>query len=129
MNKKRVEKFRNRLERERQAILLSIQRTRSEEGEAGISGGADEADIAVDAHQAGLTLMLHDSGAARLKTITQALRRIDTEEWGLCAKCEEPIPEVRLEAVPWTTLCVRCQDQSERLDEQDTTGTQKRTLD
>ena len=38
--------------------------------------------------------------AARLKAVTDALRRIETGEWGLCANCQEPIPETRLDAVP-----------------------------
>ena len=120
MNKKRIEKFRKRLEQERQAIVFSIRRTRFDEGGVEIGGGADEADIAVQAHQEGLTLTLHDSETTRLKAITDALRRIETDEWGLCANCAEPISEARLAAVPWATLCIRCQDESERVQDSGT---------
>ncbi len=115
MNKKRIEKFRKRLEQERWAIVDSIRRTRSEEGDVEIGGNADEADFAAYAHQEGLVLALQDSETTRLKAITNALRRMEMEEWGLCRNCEEPIPEARLEAVPWASLCVRCQDESERV--------------
>jgi DnaK suppressor protein len=113
MNKKRIEKFRKRLEQERWAIVGSIRRTRSEEGDVEIGGNADEADIAAHAHQEGLVLALQDSETTRLKAITDALRRIETGQWGFCANCEERISETRLDAVPWATKCIRCQNRIE----------------
>ena len=80
-----------------------------------MGASADEGDIAVESHLKGLISTLHDSESARLKAITEALRRIETEEWGLCANCQEALPEARLDAVPWATLCVRCQEESERV--------------
>ena len=112
-SKNRIGMFRTRLEQERRAIVRSIRRTRFEE-DVEMGASADEADVAGDAHLQGLISMLHDSEAARLKAITEALRRIETEEWGLCANCQELLPEARLDAVPWATLCVRCQEESER---------------
>jgi DnaK suppressor protein len=113
MNKKRIEKFRKRLEQERWTIVHSIRRIRSEEGDVEIGGNADESDIAAHARQEGLLLTLHDSETTRLKAITDALRRIETGQWGLCANCEEPISETRLDAVPWAAKCPGCQDRIE----------------
>jgi DnaK suppressor protein len=46
--------------------------------------------------------------------VETAISLLDTGEYGICQDCGEPINPKRLEAIPWTTLCVRCQ---EKLDE------------
>ena len=41
-----------------------------------------------------------------LSEIDAALKRIDYGTYGTCRICGKPIGEERLEAVPWTTLCI-----------------------
>jgi DnaK suppressor protein len=54
------------------------------------------------------------NGAALRKAWTtrslleKALRAIDSENFGLCRDCEEPIAFARLMAMPEATLCVAC---------------------
>jgi len=38
------------------------------------------------------------------------LHRIETEHYGICPECDEPISAKRLEAVPWARYCVTCQE-------------------
>jgi hypothetical protein len=38
----------------------------------------------------------------------RALEKIDDGTYGLCDRCGRSIPEERLEARPWSTLCVSC---------------------
>src|ERR1035438_10428286 len=45
-----------------------------------------------------------------LREISDALRRIDGETYGICMECEEPISSKRLDAVPWARYCVSCQE-------------------
>ena len=45
---------------------------------------------------------------ARLRLLEAALVRVGSENYGLCLRCEEPIPEKRLEVLPETTLCMDC---------------------
>jgi len=52
--------------------------------------------------------------ALRAHAIRLALERMDAGEYGLCQECDEPIEPARLDAVPWTNLCRRCQEQEER---------------
>jgi len=110
MDKKRIGRFRKRLEQEQRAILLSLQRGRLEKDDFEIDHSIDEADVAVSTYQKEIAVALQESEASRLKAIAEALLRIEAGEWGLCAICEEPIPETRLDAVPWATKCLRCQD-------------------
>jgi DnaK suppressor protein len=43
-----------------------------------------------------------------LAEIESSLRRIAEGEYGLCTGCGADIPPARLEALPWTRLCVEC---------------------
>jgi RNA polymerase-binding transcription factor len=57
---------------------------------------------------------LHDSDYAHLKCIEEAMKAMDRGEYGKCVRCGEDINEKRLEAVPWATMCIRCQEETER---------------
>jgi DnaK suppressor protein len=48
-----------------------------------------------------------------LRRIEAALKRIDNDEYGYCARCDEPINPKRLEFDPTATLCIDCASQAE----------------
>ena len=52
--------------------------------------------------------------AIRLKTLTQALERIQHGNLGECAECGGDIEPKRLEAIPWARYCVKCQEAREQ---------------
>jgi DnaK suppressor protein len=45
------------------------------------------------------------------------LRRITDRSFGVCVHCGEEVKRRRLEAVPWTPFCIRCQEAADRGDE------------
>ena len=45
-----------------------------------------------------------------LQSLDAALRRIEDRTYGICIHCDEEISPKRLQAVPWTSLCLRCQE-------------------
>ena len=49
-----------------------------------------------------------------LQRIEAALRRIEYGTFGMCRDCGHEIKAKRLEAMPWTEYCVRCQEQLEQ---------------
>jgi DnaK suppressor protein len=49
-----------------------------------------------------------------LRNVKGALGRIADSSYGVCLHCEEDIKPKRLEAVPWTKYCIRCQEASDR---------------
>lgn len=55
-----------------------------------------------------------DRTATLLKSVRAALDRIEDEMYGVCLRCEEPIAEKRLKAVPWAAYCVGCQEAIDR---------------
>ena len=46
--------------------------------------------------------------------VTEALKRIDDNTYGICLECEEPISARRLAALPWARYCISCQDARDR---------------
>ena len=51
---------------------------------------------------------------ALLTEVNAALKRIEDGTYGLCVVCGQPIPEKRLEAIPWAARCVKDQEQLEQ---------------
>ena len=49
-----------------------------------------------------------DALAATLADVERALEKLDEGTYGLCDRCGVAIPVERLEARPWTSLCVGC---------------------
>ena len=49
---------------------------------------------------------LLDNKKALLGEVQQALVRIENGTYGICTNCGQPIPEERLEAIPWVSLYV-----------------------
>jgi DnaK suppressor protein len=57
-----------------------------------------------------------DREANLLRNVREALRRIANGSYGVCMHCEEDIKPKRLDAVPWTKYCIRCQEAADRQD-------------
>ena len=49
-----------------------------------------------------------------LAQVDAALKRVEDGTYGTCTSCGQPIPEERLEAVPWAELCIDCQRRLEQ---------------
>jgi RNA polymerase-binding protein DksA len=52
---------------------------------------------------------------AKLQDVLTALRSIEKGNYGICTRCGKPIEPGRLEVKPDATLCVKCQEEVERL--------------
>ena len=57
---------------------------------------------------------LEENAEQLVHEIDVAVARIDAGTYGTCARCGQPIPEDRLEAVPYATLCLDCKRIEER---------------
>ena len=49
-----------------------------------------------------------------LRNVKGALARIADGSYGVCMHCEEDIKIKRLDAVPWTKYCIKCQEAADR---------------
>ena len=74
---------------------------------------ADPIDNAQSQSLRELALQVMNSGWETMRAVESALGRIDTGEYGWCEGCGESINVRRLQAVPWATRCVTCQEERE----------------
>jgi DnaK suppressor protein len=70
----------------------------------------DESDRANAALSTELSLLQRNQAEALLKAINTALDRIKAGSYGLCLNCEQEIALKRLDAVPWASFCITCQE-------------------
>jgi DnaK suppressor protein len=68
----------------------------------------DEAALATDSVTKDMAAATLERERRTLQEIEGALKRIKTGEYGVCASCEQPIPDARLKALPWARVCVSC---------------------
>jgi DnaK suppressor protein len=73
----------------------------------------DEVDWALDAAQDEVSSQLAEVESRELGHIENALVRMEDGKYGICEACEKKIPSVRLEALPYATLCLVCQREAD----------------
>ena len=74
----------------------------------------DYIDYAVSSYTKEFLYSLSDLERKQLLLVDAALRAIEEETYGTCEECGEPIEEKRLQAVPWATHCLACQELADR---------------
>jgi RNA polymerase-binding transcription factor len=68
----------------------------------------DLADQASGNNEVHIQLKLKQTDAKILQAIEEALYRMEKGTYGICRDCGDPIPAARLEAIPWTRVCITC---------------------
>ena len=53
-------------------------------------------------------LALRDRTTQQLELVDAAIARLDDGSFGACVRCGKPIAPARLEAIPWTRVCIDC---------------------
>ena len=110
MTKAELEAFRNSLEA-KQAELTGSLRNRDE---IVIEKAPDALDEVQQAGEREFAIRSLDRDSGMLRQIHGALRRIADGSYGVCAHCEEEIAPKRINAVPWSAFCIRCQEKADR---------------
>jgi len=68
----------------------------------------DLADQASGNNEVHIQLKLKQTDAKILQAIEEALFRLEKGTYGVCRDCGDPIAPARLEAIPWTRVCITC---------------------
>ena len=119
-----TDRFRGLLLEERARVVAALDHLHQENAgtldeEAGelVSGSLDNhmGDTATTTFDRQLDYTLEGNEEAVLNAIDGALRRIDDGSYGRCRICGQDIAEERLEARPWTDLCIDDARKQERL--------------
>ncbi len=70
----------------------------------------DLADQASGNNEVHIQLKLKQTDAKILQAIEEALYRMEKGTFGVCRDCGEPIAPARLNAIPWTRVCITCKE-------------------
>ncbi|HEX6481589.1 MAG TPA: TraR/DksA family transcriptional regulator [Ktedonobacteraceae bacterium] len=114
-----LQKMRERLEAKRDELqteiagLTEAHPTPVDPNEAS-DGPQDFEDTAVDFLETQQEQSILVNEQALLTEVLGALKRIDEGSYGKCVNCGQPIPEKRLEAIPWASRDVKCEAQLEQ---------------
>ena len=70
----------------------------------------DLADQASGNNEVHIQLKLKQTDAKILQAIEEALWRLEQGTYGICRDCGEEIAAARLNAIPWTRVCITCKE-------------------
>jgi DnaK suppressor protein len=76
--------------------------------------GGDAADAAFESGSDEMSSQLAELDSRELSQIERALARLKQGTYGLCEACQNKIPVGRLNALPYSTLCIECQREMEK---------------
>lgn len=110
MDKKALKKHEANLLERRNQLLNMVERTEDYGREADREVSQDPADKASNSYTKELLFSQSTTERNTLRLIEEALNRIADGSYGECVNCGEEIQPKRLDAIPWTPHCIRCQE-------------------
>ena len=102
------------LQETKKQLLREMQGRVKEETEGVKDEGRDTYDLASDERDREINFILNDREREKLLAIDEALQRIKDKTYGICKSCEGEIQLGRLKVLPFTRLCVKCQEETEK---------------
>jgi RNA polymerase-binding protein DksA len=116
-----IDRFREALLEERRRVEAALENIHEENSGSLLDESGEETafdnhigDTATVTYDRELDYTLEENEERVLSEIDAALKRIEDGTYGTCTNCGKQIPEERLEARPWATLCIDCQRERER---------------
>jgi len=109
----KLKELQRRLEEKRKELLSGVRARSATSLQAGDEGIQDIADQATSAYTKEFLLSLGDAERRLLRQVDAALGKMRQNTYGLCEKCEEEISPKRLEALPFASYCIGCQQEEE----------------
>src|SRR5579871_6936922 len=119
------------LETERLEAMKSLDRLGDEARHEDFDGPKDVGDICITNLSKEALFQQRDDRQLRVRMTEAALARIQQGTFGVCVSCGNDINPRRLDALPWTQYCLRCQqrfEQGEKLKNQLYAGDRRVTL-
>jgi DnaK suppressor protein len=113
MDKKTLEQYRKRLLDKRRDLTAAYTKNRHYGRESDEGGTQDLADKASSSYTKEFLYSLSNTERSILEAVEEAIDRMADGEYGVCLECGERIARKRLDAVPWATYCVPCQERIE----------------
>ncbi len=114
LSKSQMATFKTKLESCRVELLETTHQVTQRGREIVDDSALDVADRAVNTSTKEFLFLQAQERHRLLQKVEAALARIRGGSFGKCLACGAEIGSKRLEAVPWTEYCVRCQERRER---------------
>ena len=102
------------LRKKQRELLDSYERDKAAGNALPDDGIQDLADKAASAYSKELNFSLSDGERNLLMAIDEAFNRMRDGSYGTCTNCQTVIGEKRLQAGPWTSFCIDCQELQEK---------------
>ena len=112
-----IEKFKKLLMNERGRLERERHMNAADEADRGAELADYDnhpADSASETYERTKNQALGENFKEIMERIDEALRKIENGSYGTCDRCGETIHVDRLKAIPYATLCIRCQETLER---------------
>lgn len=113
MTSESLDKYRTRLEKEREQLMKRHERHDQDLRESHATDDIAGGDRAAEWEEVEVESRIVESEERLLEKIAYALVRIEEGTYGNCEACGQAIPEARLDAKPSVSLCVPCQEEKE----------------
>ncbi len=110
MNKKDLKRFKTALEQKRDSIINATGSKKAHWENMEDTRHGDFVDQASDDNEVHVNLRLLQIDGKLLRAIEAAIKRIEDGSYGTCTICDEEISIARLNAVPWTSVCLACKE-------------------
>lgn len=114
LKKKDIEHFKEVLLERRQLLLKQAEDTYERGLSVQTEELPDEVDLASAEADQSMDLLLRDRERILLRKIDKALKKFDTNEYGVCEECGDMISVQRLEARPVAEYCIQCKEDMEQ---------------
>ena len=107
--KQRLLSLRSRLRGDVTAMADSALRKNRQDANGDLSSmPIHMAELGSDNFEQEFTLSIMETEEGTLDAIEKSLERIEDGDYGKCAECEGVISKTRLNAIPYTPVCIRC---------------------
>lgn len=121
LNKKELSEFKELVVKKKDDIIKQIKHMSEETLKKSPKEAAGDissytyhmADIATDTYDREFNMSLASNDRAVLLEMEDALKKIEEGTFGICEDCKGLIAKVRLKAIPYCRLCLKCQEKKE----------------
>lgn len=114
MKKAQLEELKNQLIKMKESILNGGYLTQKEDLHVTSDDLPDEADLATNVINQQITFNMRQRELLKLRSIDEALNRIENGSYTECEECGDEIGFKRLKNQPFTNLCITHAEEAER---------------
>ncbi|HXH76446.1 MAG TPA: TraR/DksA family transcriptional regulator [Bacteriovoracaceae bacterium] len=118
LSDKQITMLREKLMSEAERIRTNSQLKKREYEINSLTGAKDEVDSANDNILLAADMRFSNRESLYYKKIMKTLSKIESDQYGMCDECGDPITYTRLLARPTSEMCILCKEESEREENQ-----------